>query len=291
MKTADLLFIVISAFLHAFYNFLMRKHSGNHFFLSGIFVVGALISLPIALISHGYKDIPWHSVAYIYGAAFFYTLYQVFANKSYQRGSISTNYPLTVLSPLFVPIWAFFMLSEKISLLTGLGVFVTVIGAIAVQMKSVSASEFKEIFALNKEHNGAQFALAASLAYSFGAIFDKARINVFPLTAYLSIIIAFMAINMTIHMLASQREKFFHYMSGNWKVLIIGGCALYLSFMFFRLALQNIDVSVAVPIRQVSIIFAILFGVFFLKEHFGIGKIAATLIIIAGIILINMDLR
>jgi drug/metabolite transporter (DMT)-like permease len=291
MKTGYLLFIVISAFLHAFYNFLMKKNSGDHFFLNGIFVVATLISLPVTLISKGYENIPWHNVVYIYGAAFFYTLYQIFANKSYQRGSISTNYPLTVLSPLFVPIWAFPLLSEKISLLTGLGIFVTVLGAIVVQMKSISLSEFKKIFILSKDHTGAHFALAASLAYSFGAIFDKARINVFPLTAYLSIIIGFMTINMIIHMLVSQRASFAHYMNNNWKVLTIGGIALYLSFLFFRLALQNIEVSVAVPIRQVSIIFAILFGVFFLKEHFGTGKLAATLIIIMGILLINMGLR
>jgi len=291
MEIKYLFFIVLSSFLHAFYNFLMRKNGGDQYFLNGIFVSAALISIFSTLISNGYSNIPWHNVPYIYGASFFYILYQIFVNKSYQRGgNISTNYPLTVLSPLFIPIWAFFLLGEKISVLTAIGIFITVLGAIMVQISKFSLSELKKMFMLNKDYIGARFAITASLMYSFGAIFDKYRISTFLVTTYLSFIISFMAMNMIIYMFFSQRLDFIKYTLINWRITFIGGLTLFFSFLFFRLALQKINVSIAVPIRQVSIIFAILFGVAFLKEIFKFEKLVAVFIILIGIILINIGL-
>ena len=291
MQLTFVLCIVLSAFLHAFYNFLMKKNAGDYIFLNGMFLVAFLISLPVTFFSGGFADVPWRNTLYVFGAAFFYSLYQIFANKSYQQGGITTNYPLTVLSPLFVPIWAFFLLSEKITVLTGLGILVTVIGAVVVQMKSFSLSELREILVIKKDRAGAHFALAASLVYSFGAIFDKAKITTFSISAYLSIITFFMCLCMAGHLLLRQRKDMFHYFLRYWRAIMLGGVVLYGSFLFFRLALQRIEVSVAIPIRLVSIVFVILFGVFFLKEAFGTSKLAAVVFIIAGIVLISMGMK
>ena len=46
-------------------------------------------------------------------------------------------------------------------------------------------------------------------------------------------------------------------------------------------------VSPAVPVRQVAIIFAILLGVWFLKEKLELRNVIGSLIIIAGILLIQ----
>jgi uncharacterized membrane protein len=273
------LFIVISSFLHAFYNFLMRKKDGSYLYLNGIFITAGLISFFAVLITKGYKDISWHNVPYIYGASFFYILYQIFVSISYQKGgNISTNYPLTVLSPLFIPIWAFFLLGEKISLLTAIGIIVTVLGAIAIQITMFSIREIMKILTLNKDYVGARFAIAASFAYSFGAIFDKYRVSAFPITTYLFFIIGFMSINMIIYMILSHQFQISEYIFKNWKIVSIGGIGLFFSFLFFRLALQKIAVSIAVPIRQVSIIFAILFGLIFLNETLKAEKHVAIII-------------
>jgi len=288
IKIEFLFYIVLSAFLHSFYNFLMKKNSGERKYLYAIFIVAALISLAASAFSQGYRNVAWNNVPYIYGAAFFYVLYQEFANKSYQSGSMTTNYPLTVLSPLFIPIWAYFLLFERISFLAVAGICVTVLGAVAVQLESFSGSDIKKMFKLNRDFKGAGYALTASLMYSFGAILDKSRVASFPITTYLSLIVGFMALNMTIHMLFSDRAGFFPYVRNNWKTVIAGGIILFCSFLFFRLALPEINVSIAVPIRQVSIIFAVLLGAFGLKEGLKPVKIAASLIIICGVALISI---
>lgn len=255
-------------------------------------MVAAALSFITLFVEEGYKNIPWQNVPYVYGASLFYILYQIFVNKSYQSGgNISTNYPLTVLSPLFIPVWAFFVLGEKISLLTGIGIFITVLGAVVMQIKNLSLDELKKMFRFNKDYKGARYAITASFMYSFGAIFDKFKISSFSVSTYLALIICFMAINMIIYMMITKRTDFIAGGFEDWKVTLLGGVALLFSFLFFRLALAKIDVSVAVPLRQVSIVFAILFGVLFLKEKFKREKIAAVIVIFIGILLINLGLK
>ena len=290
MKVEYLIFVVLSAFLHASYNYLMKTRSGSPFFLNWVFIGASLLSFITVLLGRGYTNVPWHSIPYIYGASLFYTLYQVFVNKSYRHGNISVNYPLSVLSPLFIPIWAFFFLSERISPVTGMGITVTVAGAIAVQMSEFSLGEFKKIAKIKGTSSGAPFAIAASFAYSFGAVFDKSRVGAFSISSYLVIIIGFMTLNMIAYTALSKGSAGLGYIRTNWKTVAVGSVLVYFSFFIFRLALPHIHVSVAVPLRLVSIVFAILFGVVLLKERMGPGKVAATLLIITGLLLVNLGL-
>lgn len=269
----------------------MRKKKGDKLFLTAIFFTAFIATMIAGLINGGFSNIPWHNVPYIYGAAFFYVLYQVSVNKSYESGgNISINYPLSVLSHLFIPVWAFFILGEKISVLTTIGILVTVIGALALQIREMTIRELKKIFSLNKDYIGARYALAASFFYSFGAIFDKYRIASFTASAYLVFMIGFMLINMIAVLMFSRKKLLNRELLNDWKIIVIGGIALFISFMTFRIALQKVAVSIAVPIRQTSIIFAIIFGVVFLKENFKMEKIAAVIITITGVLLINFGI-
>ena len=54
--------------------------------------------------------------------------------------------------------------------------------------------------------------------------------------------------------------------------------------MFFRVALKEVFVSIATPIRQVSILFAMGFGVVFLKERISRSTLFGALLIISGVV-------
>jgi len=266
----------------------MRKAGGNKGFLLTMFLMATGIAVSISVLTVRHAAIPWSHLPYVYGASFFYILYQNLVSKAYEKGNISALYPLTVLSPIFIPIWASLFLSESISFLTGIGILVTVAGAICVNLGSFSLQEFKKIFQLHKDYLGARFALAASFVYSFGAIFDKARIASFDVTTYLSIILIFMTSNMVLYWFFWEKEEILPVVRAHWKSGLLGGIALYLSFLFFRIALKEVFVSLAVPIRQVAIVFAIVLGTLFLEEEFKVTNAIGSLVIILGIILVNM---
>jgi uncharacterized membrane protein len=280
-------FIVISALLHAFYNFMMRKAGGSKGFLLTMFVMATGVSFGVAVLTGKLSDVAWSHLPYVYGASFFYMFYQVFVSKAYEAGNISALYPLTVLSPIFIPIWAFLLLSESISFLTGIGILVTVVGAVCINLRSASLQEFKKLFQFHRDYRGARFALGASFMYSFGAIFDKSRIAFFPLATYLAIILCFMAVNMAFYWHFSEKGPLAPVVRAHWKSGLLGGITLYLSFLFFRVALKEVYVSLAVPVRQVAIVFAILMGILFLKEEIRASNLVGSLMIILGVILVN----
>ena len=281
-------FIVISAFLHAFYNFLLRRTIGSEGFLFTMFMIASGIAIGILVLTGEYANIPWHYFPYVYGASFFYVVYQILVAKAYERGNISALYPLTVLSPIFIPIWAFLFLSESITILTGIGILTTVFGAICVKLQSLSLREFKKVFQLHSDYLGARFALGASFVHSFGAIFDKSRIASFSGSAYLFIIICSMTINMGLYWYFSGKKAIISPLLTHWKTGLLAGITFYLSFLFFRIALKEVFVSLAVPVRQIAIVFAIILGVLFLKEKLETKTVIGSLVIILGIILVNL---
>ena len=281
--------IILSAFFHAFYNFLMKKTDGDLGFLLTIFIVATGVALTIILATGQWADFSRPHIPLVFGAAFFYILYQIWVSKAYERGNISALYPLTVLSPLFIPLWAFVFLSEKISLLTGLGILLTVLGAFFVKLNSFSIEELKKLFAFHEDYLGARYALAASFIYSFGAILDKASVAAFPIAVYITLILAFMTINLAIYWAFFEKRAVWPEVIAYWKQGLLGGIALYLSFFLFRIALREVFVSLAVPVRQVSIVFAFGLGIIFLRETFKASIAVGALIIILGIVLLNMS--
>jgi uncharacterized membrane protein len=253
-----------------------------------MFIVASVFSLLFFLFTGDFKNIPFKDLPFVYMATVFYILYQVFVAKSYISGNISSIYPLTVLSPIFIPAWAFLFLDEKLSLLKFVGILLTITGALVVKMKSFHTSEVRQLFYFGKDYKSAGFALLASFFYSFGAVFDKSRIANFDINLYICIILTFMSLNLLIFHNLFGKSKFKGVFRFNSIPVITGGLLVFLSFITFRIALREILVSIAVPARQISIVFAIMLGVFVLKEKLIFSRLIGSLIIIAGITLLNI---
>ncbi len=286
MEIKYVILIIASAFMHAFYNFLMLKAKGNRTFLTQMFIIAFIVSVIFALVTQEFHSIDLSTIAIIIGAAFFYVLYQVLVAKAYQHGTVSTNYPLTVMSPIFVPIWATIFLSETPSTQAIIGIIITVIGAIVIKIKYQKLLSISKLFTKSEAAKGAIFALSASLAYSIGSIMDKARIASISLPFYLFILLTAMTLGVVTYTLVFEREPLFHQFKTQKKLVIIGGFAMFASFFFFRDALVNLPVSLAVSVRLFSIIFGLLFGYFFLKENLTRQNWVGAGLIILGITLV-----
>lgn len=273
--------IVGSAFMHALYSALLKKQGKDPYFLPGFFLIATGIAWANVLREGGLSDVPWNDLPMVYMAALFYVMYQMFCNKAYQLGDISSLYPLTVLGPVLIPIWAGLFLSEYLGWQAISGIGLTFLGAACIKLKSISWMELKKAFGLHGDYAGARWALSASVVYSVGAIFDKASVGLFDGTSYLAFILLFMTLNMLVALLFRRQRSAVSFSA--WLPVLLGGVALYLSFMFFRVALKEVFVSIATPIRQVSILFAMAFGVAFLKERISRSTLFGALLIISGV--------
>ncbi|MFO7868858.1 MAG: EamA family transporter [Bacteroidales bacterium] len=290
MERVYILFILISACAHAFYNFLMHSSGGSRLFLLIMFFIAAGAANISFLFSNASITISFIQFIQIYTASAFYVLYQIAVSKSYEKGEISRLYPLTVLSPMFVPIWAGFFLNERIVLLTIIGIIITVIGAIIIKQKHISLRHLKTSLAKENSYHGAGYALLASVFYSIGSVIDKSSIMHFSLSPYLWILLSCMAFNMLIFNLIIDKNICSQIRSIHILPVISAGLIAYISFYTFRVALQHVNVSIAVPIRVSSVIFAVLLGLFFGKELISQNKIIGISTIIIGILIINSSI-
>lgn len=287
MKPEFLLLITLSGFFHAFYNFLMRRAHGSRLYLTGIFAVGAAISFAVTIASGTQVLIPFAAIPFVLAASFFYTFYQLFISFAYERGDIALVYPLAMLSPLFIPVLAFWFLGEVIPIEVWAGICITIAGTLLVQLNFVSTAELNKLMRFSKDYRAARLALAASFMYAIGSVFDKSRISEFDILIYMNFILIFMAVMLASYSLIFEKERLMPYFGKHFKSLLLGGGLLFLSFLTFRIALQHVYVSIAVPVRLSSIVFAVLFGVIVLKEKLSRNKTIGIFIVILGIIFIQ----
>ena len=289
MELLYIFFILSSALFHAGYNFLMHKSHGSRLFLMVLFIIAATCASIVFLFSTQTIELNFVGCGIIYIASAFYVLYQIFVSKAYEKGEISRMYPLTVLSPIFVPIWAFIFLHEHITIGVITGIIISTIGAILVKQTHISWKSFFGVFLQKYEYKGAGFAILASLMYSIGSVFDKSRIADYSLIPYLWVLLTSMALNMIIFSLIFERSVFTEISKISWKYVGIAGILGYASFYTFRAALQHVDVSVAVPIRTSSILFAVFLGVIFAHEKLTKNNTIGVTTIINSILIIKFS--
>ena len=287
MQLHHLLMIAGSAFMHASYSVLLKTRGKDPYLLPGFFLVATLVAWGDVWRHDGLGAFAWCDLPMIYLAALFYVMYQMFCNTAYQMGDISALYPLTVLGPVLIPIWAGLFLAEYLGWQAISGIGLTFVGAACIKLKALSWGEVKKAMGWHGDYAGARWALAASLVYSVGAIFDKASVGRFEGSTYLAFILSFMTLNMGVALLFSKQLPRVE-LSNLWPMLL-GGLALYLSFMLFRVALKEVFVSIATPIRQMSIIFAMGFGFVFLKERIRHTTLVGAVAIISGVCLLALS--
>jgi len=139
----------------------------------------------------------------------------------------------------------------------------------------------------SRDYRAARWAFAASFMYAIGSVFDKSRIGEFNLLVYMNLILTFMSVMLLTYSALFERQAVGRFFSRHFKPVLIGGASLFLSFLLFRYALQHIYVSIAVPVRLSSIVFAVLLGVFVLREKITRKKLAGVAIVILGILFIQ----
>ena len=112
--------VLASAFLHAGWNYLLKKSDRKIVFIWWFLLMSAIIYLPVFLLLSARSPIPPAGWLCIVATGIIHGVYFWCMGGAYQRGDLSLVYPLARGSgPLFVPILAVILLREEIALLGG----------------------------------------------------------------------------------------------------------------------------------------------------------------------------
>ena len=278
MSLTVFIVVIFAAFLHATWNAMVKNEKDKYLAVSGIVFghVPASIVVIFLIPSPSVESIP-----YIILSAILHNGYQWFLLSAYKLGDYTKVYPIARGSaPIFVSIVSLIFFAVVLSRFELLGIAVICLGILSLSFQdSTSVTNRKAIiYALIT----GSFIMGYSITDGYGARISASVLSYmswsFILNAFLfAILLNFMKQPGIITRVAKDGKFIF----------FVGGTISYLVYAIIVWGFTQAPIPVVTALREISIVFALLIGTFFLKEKFTYLKTTAVLTIFIGVILLK----
>ena len=265
MTALALALVVFSAFVHASWNFLLKKSGGG----TGLITAASLLSLAVyapivaaAVWLQGYDFQPIH-VALMFASGMTHTVYFLLLDRAYRSGGdLSIVYPLArATGPLLTIVVAILLLGERPGPAAIAGALL--IGASALLLTGNPFSWHK-----SEARHAVGFALLTGCTIAAYTIWDKAAVAAWliPPLVYDWGTNAFRCC--VLLPLTNRRNPGAMALAWRERRKTVVAIALLspLSYILVLTAMVFTPVSLVAPAREVSILFAALMGAHFLRE-------------------------
>ena len=265
--------VILSAIAHAVWNALVKSAGDRTLTVVAIRTVGMMLGL-VAL---PFVDWPspeswkWLAVTAVVMFAYYALLV-----RSYGVGDMSVVYPLARgLAPVLTTIAAFLVIGEALSTGQIAAVVMISIGIMALS------------FGAGASRTAVGFALATGVSvatYSFFAgLGVRSTGTVLGFQACLEIVTGF---GMLCYGVAVRRGDLVAYARRYGAVGLFAGAVSVLGFLAYLLAARSLPLGPVSALRETSVIFGAVLGTMVLREGFGPRRIAAAVLVTAGIVLL-----
>lgn len=204
---------------------------------------------------------------------------------------LSRTLPLLATSPMIIAILAYIFLGESLTNLEISGMFLIVAGTYVLELKSnEKILQPLKIYIESKFH---KIILLALLLMSVSSVLDKLLLTNFKLPPvtflilqnYMFLIIFF--IFWKIYCKKSGKENLFSGLPRNVIILIIVIAIVTIGYRWLQFESTKIaPVGLVISIKRLSVLFAVLIGAKIFKEENYFRKVVATLLIVAGALMI-----
>ena len=278
MSTGVFFLIMAAALLHAGWNALVKSGVDKSLGINavvlgqGIFGTLTLFFVPAPMVE---------SWPYILAGVVLHTGYQRFLSASYRIGDLTHVYPIARgTAPLLVALVSVLFLGVVLSLYELIAIAIIGTGIMSLSLVRHSEGQNNRLVAILALTTGC-FIAAYSLVDGLGA-----RIALSPLGFY-----GWVAIFNAVLMLGITRwhqPDLAPNLCRAWKVALLGGGASFAGFGLVIYAFTLAPIALVTALRETSIIFALLIGVFFLKERLSLIKVLSTMMTISGVILLRL---
>jgi len=287
MELLALSLAILSGVGHAVWNFLTKRSIDKEVFLWWMLFLRTVFLVPLFAIWAQGISIPLVSLLCATGSAVFYSICVALMGRAYEGGDLSLVYPLSRSNPVYIPLWAALFLGERLSPLGLVGIAVTCLGVYTVGLEALSLKAIlSPIRSLNSRPS--QLALLAAVLASIGACIDKVGVgSVWPF-AYVFLFFVMMVVLYSAYILATKGGRAIgREWQTNWGNVLLGGF-FGTSYVLTLLAMATSAVSYVISARQVSVVVGTVLGVWLLKERYGAIRIASSLLICVGVVMIGL---
>ncbi|MCT4604525.1 MAG: EamA family transporter [Marinisporobacter sp.] len=239
------------------------------------FFIGALFLLPFNLfveIDNFKFLIPCYISSLVYAVGF------VAYVTALSTGEVSLVTPIHSLNSLFLMILSFLFLGEAITITKVIGVIIMIAGLSILKRIGSPLKSIK--FILND--SSCRWMLLFVVLQSLGRIVDKYFYVSASPVLYSTVLYFFIALNIWIFLFVKKKRRFIHSVfNGKKAISIISGAINGFAYLFLLIALNHIELSIAEPFTQVSMIITMILSYIFFQENIK-EKIPGSILILIG---------
>ena len=282
--------VILSAVFHALKNLFTKESGDKQIFLWWYSLFGMLFFSPLFFFFLYKVGINYsHAYVWCFGSGLIHFLYWLFLTHSYKEGDLSLVYPIMRSSPAVVLIIAVLAIGEQVSLQGVVGILLVAFGVYTINMKQITKAELMAPVKAIIHERSTQLAFLTLLSVAAYSIIDKMAVrHIHPvLFAFLHLLcgMAYYTLYIAFAKKPSLIKKEWTQSKG---MIIANGVLGIFGYFLILMAFTIERVSYIVGLRQLSIVFAVLMGSYFLKEKYGGIRLAGALVIFLGGFLISL---
>ena len=267
-----------AALLHALWNALIKSSSNKTLDTALIHLLGSVIAFPMVVVLGWPPAAAW---PYIFASILIHIGYYTALSGAYRHGDLGLTYPLMRgTAPLLVALSATFTLGETLSPLAWVGVAGISLGVLTLGLSQHAFDAPKAVaFALANAVIIALYTIADGLGVRASGNAMQYVAALFLLDGWPFALIVFMRQGSTVVL---------PYVRKRWPMALGGAAASMGSYGVALWAMTRAPVATVAALRETSVLFAALLGVWFLKEVFTTRRFIGTCIILAGVMALRL---
>ncbi len=269
-----------AALLHACWNALVKSGADKTLGMSAV-IIG---HIPFALICLPFVPIPAsESYPYIIAGLVLHAGYQFFLLHSYKLGDLTQVYPIARgTAPLLVTAFSILFLGVALSRIQLAAVLIIGVGILSLSLIRRTDGQ--------RNPKAASFALITGCFIASYSLVDGlgARLAGTALGFYAWLSIG-NGVLMSLYVLKVRPDIFKKLLTRDRKLFLTGGLASFTAYSLVVWAFTQAPIALVTALRESSIVFALLIGVFFLKERLDIIKVFSTMTTLLGALLLRLS--
>lgn len=273
--------VLTSATLHAVWNFLAKRASGDSAFVWLFSALATIIYLPLAIIILILQQprIGLPEVGALAVTGLLHVAYYMLLNRGYRAGDLSLVYPIARgAGPMLSVVGAVLLLGERPSLLAVIGMLLIVAGVVVVTGNPSQARRDGVTTAI-------VYGLLVAVSIAAYTLWDKQVVSVYLIPP---LILTWTSTTIRTVILAPHALRHWQQVRQDWRRFkreALGIAVLdSLSYILFLIALSFSQVSHLAPLRQTSILIGAFLGARLLAEAAGRRRVLAAGVMMAGVI-------
>ena len=281
MSVLALSLVLAAAFVHASWNYFLKRSGGGTVFVWLFATLSALIYAPLAALVIWWQrpEFGWVHYGLMFASAALHTAYYLLLDRGYRSGDLSVVYPLARgTGPLITILCAVLLLQERPTLLAVTGALLIGGGAIALTGDPRKLRQSGNLHAVG-------FALLTGCMIASYTLVDKVAVAAWLIPP----LVQDWAANLgRVLLMTPLALKLRGDIRPTWrrakKEIIAVALLCPLSYILVLTAMVFTPVSYVAPAREVSILVAALMGTQLLAEGDAERRLAAAAAMVAGII-------